>query len=366
MRIGIDARLADYTIGGIARYTVQLTNALAHLQSGHTIVAIRSRRPKIVPPEIAAEETLLVRTPPHHRFERFALGWELGRAGLDVLHSPDFIPPRPGRWRSVITVHDLAFLHFDGLLTGQSRRYYGAIGRAVHEADGIIAVSHATADDLVRLVGAPREKIRVIYEAPDSTLSPMPRADAAAAVADRFGLVDPYVLFIGTLEPRKNLPALVQAFARIRQDFPVRLVIGGGSGWLSDQIFASVRAQAVADGVIFLGGIAPQDLRPLYCGAEALALPSLYEGFGLTAIEAMACGTPVVIANTGALPEVVGDAGVQVQPNDPADIAQGLGWVLGNPAYREALAKRGVERAAAFSWERAARETLALYESVAA
>ncbi|MBI4213178.1 MAG: glycosyltransferase family 4 protein [Chloroflexi bacterium] len=364
MRIGVDARLADYTVGGISRYTVQLMGALGRLTSQHTIVGIRSRHPKIDPPDISADETLRVRTPPHHRMERYALTWELGRVHLDILHSPDFIPPRSGGWRSVITVHDLAFLRFPRLLTDQSRRYYGNIGRAVHEADAIISVSQSTADDLARLVGAPRSKIHVIYEAPDPALSPMPKEQARTMVAERFGVADPYVLFVGNLEPRKNLPLLANAFAQVRKDFPVRLVIAGSNGWLSDDVFAAVQAQALADGVIFLGGVAPCDLRPLYCGAEALALPSLFEGFGLTAVEAMACGTPVVVANTGALPEVVGEAGVQVDPDDPSDIAEGLSWVLGNPQYREVLAARGIERAATFSWERAARETLAVYESL--
>ncbi len=366
MRIGIDARLADYTVGGIARYTIQLMSAMASLDGPDDIISIRSRRPRIDPPPIPANETRLVQTPPHHRLERYALPWELGRAGLDILHSPDFISPRPGRWRSVITVHDLAFVRFPGLLTSQSRRYYGQIGRAVREADAIIAVSQATADDLVHLVGASRERIQVIYEAPDPDLAPMAKSEASGIVAERFGVHDPYVLFIGTLEPRKNLPALVKAFAQLRKDFPVRLVIGGNSGWHSDEVFASVRSQAVTDGVVFLGGVAPADLQPLYCGAEVLALPSLYEGFGLPAIEAMACGTPVVVANTGALPEIVGDAGVQVHPDDPTDIAEGLGRVLGSPQYRETLSRRGIERAATFSWVRAARETLALYESLAA
>lgn len=363
MRIGIDARLADYVIGGIARYTVQLMAAMARIAGDHTLVALRSRTPKVPPPEIPGE-SLVVWTPPHHRLERFALSWELRRAGLDLLHSPDFVPPRRGRWRSVITVHDLAFLRMPGLLTGQSRRYYGTIGRAVQEADAIIAVSQVTADDLVRLAHAPRDKIHVVYEAPDASLERMPKDEAAVAVRDRFGVEGTFVLFVGTIEPRKNIPALVQAFAQVRRDFPVRLVLAGPNGWLSESIFAAVREQAPADGVIFLGEIRPPDLRALYCAADVLVLPSLYEGFGLPAVEAMTCGTPVVVANTGALPEIVGDAGVQVRPDDPGDIAAGLAWVLGNPRFREVLVKRGLGRAATYSWERAARETLAVYEQV--
>jgi glycosyltransferase involved in cell wall biosynthesis len=366
LRIGVDARLADYTLGGIARYTVQLLAALRRLAARHQLVAVRARRPKVAPPELAVDEALAAYTPPHHRLERFVLPWELRSARLDVLHSPDFIPPKPSAWRSVITVHDLAYLRMPGLLTGASRRYYGAIHRAVREADAIIAVSQATANDLAELVGAPREKLSVVYEAADSTFKPMPRDDAAAIVREKHRVEGPYILFVGTLEPRKNLPMLLQAFASLRREFPVRLVVAGGNGWLSDDVFSTVQRLALDDGVVFLGDVLPADLRPLYCAATVLALPSLYEGFGLPPLEAMACGTPVVVSNAGALPEVVGDAGVLVRPEDPEDIANGLGWVLGNERYRELLAQRGLARAAAFSWDRAAQETMAVYERVAA
>ena len=365
MRIGFDARLADYTLGGIPRYTLQLLRALHAIQGDHQMVAIRSKRPKLPPPHHPpAYATLSVRTPPHHRWERHTLSWELRSAGLDLLHSPDFIAPRPRGWRSVITVHDLAYLRMPWLLTDPSRRYYAGIRRAVREADAIIAVSETTAKDLVELADAPPERIHVVYEAPDPDLGPMPAADATALVRERHGLEPPYILFVGTLEPRKNVPALVQAMALLRREFPVRLAIAGGRGWLSDEVFGTVRNLALADGVVFLGEVSPSHLRPLYCAAEALALPSLYEGFGLPPLEAMACGTPVVVSDAGAVPEVVGDAAVLVSPQDPNDIAEGLGWVLGNHSYREALIQRGFARAATYSWDRAARETLAIYQRV--
>jgi glycosyltransferase involved in cell wall biosynthesis len=250
------------------------------------------------------------------------------------------------------------------LVTRESRRYYGGIRRAVREADAIIAVSQSTARDLLELAEAPPEKIHVVYEAADPALSPMPSGEAERIVADRYGVDGPFVLFVGTLEPRKNVPTLLQAFALLRREFPTRLVLAGGRGWLSEDVFDTVRQLAIDDGVVFLGEVRPEDLRPLYCAARAVALPSLYEGFGLPPLEAMACGTPVVVSNAGALSEIVGDAGVLVRADDPDDIAQGIGWVLGNTAFRAALAERGLARAATYSWARAARETLAVYEGV--
>lgn len=364
MRIGIDARLSDYTVAGIARYTVQLARALHNLKNGHELVVLRSHRPKVDAPTIPADEEIALHTPPHHRIERFSLGLELRSARLDILHSPDFIAPR-GPWRKVITVHDLAYLRMPWLLTRESRRYYNGIHKAVTQADAIIAVSQATAHDIRELLGVPEDKVHVIYEAADAELTPMPRDEAASIVRDRYGLQTPYVLFVGTIEPRKNLPTLVEAIGLLRREMPVRLVVAGRRGWLSEPVFDQVRRLAAEDGVVFLGEVSPRELRPLYSAAEVVTLPSLYEGFGLPPLEAMACGTPVVVSNAAALTEIVGDAGVIVRPDDPNDIANGLAWVIGNAAFRSTLVERGLARAASFSWDRAARETLAVYERVA-
>jgi glycosyltransferase involved in cell wall biosynthesis len=364
LRIGIDARLADYTAAGIARYTVQMTSALHELHSAHELVVLRSRRPKVTAPTIPADEEIALHTPPHHRLERFSLGVELRGAALDVLHSPDFIAPR-GRWRKVITVHDLAYVRMPSLLTPESRRYYNGIHKAARDADAIIAVSQTTARDIRELLNVPGDKVHVVYEAADADLAPMPRDEASGIVRDRYGLHGPYVLFVGTIEPRKNLPTLVEAIALLRREMPVRLVVAGRRGWLSEPVFDRVRRLAAEDGVTFLGEVSPRELRPLYCAAEVVALPSLYEGFGLPPLEAMACGTPVVVSNAGALVEIVGDAGVIARPDDADDIANGLAWVIGNAEFRSTLVARGLARAATFSWERAARETLAVYERVA-
>ena len=186
MRIGVDARLADYTVGGIARYTVQLARAMERVGSDHELIALRSRRPKVDAPRVAANETIALHTPPHNRFERFALPLELRNARLDVLHSPDFIAP-PGPWRKVITVHDLAYLRMPWLLTKDSRRYYNGIRRAVAWADAVIAVSDATARDVPRLVA---EQLVVADDLPGPWANPDVVYDFAHRMPTRTELVD--------------------------------------------------------------------------------------------------------------------------------------------------------------------------------
>ncbi len=368
MRIGIDARLLNYQSGGISQYTRQLINALARIDRDNEYRLLQMRRHQ---EEISPALNFLRApcwTPAHHRLERLALSVEASLLGLDVLHSTDFIPPAGGYRRGIITVHDLNFLHFPELLTSDSRRYYvDQIKWAVGRADRIIAVSEATRRDLLERLPVPEKKVVVIYEAAAAEFRPLPADQVAAAIA-RFQLAPGYLLFVGTFEPRKNLPTLLEAYARLRgrvDDLPP-LVFAGRKGWLFQEIFTTVARLDLARAVRFVERPRPEDLPALYCGASLLAMPSRYEGFGLPVLEAMQCGTPVVASNRAALPEVLGDAGVLVDPQDPAGIAGALERVLSDFALRADLRARGLARAARFSWARAARETLEQYRLLAA
>jgi glycosyltransferase involved in cell wall biosynthesis len=298
-------------------------------------------------------------TPSHHRWEQLLLPLELLPRRLDVLHSTDFIPPFVRRCRSVITVHDLAFLRWPEHLTADSRRYFnGQIARAVKSADAIVAVSQATKRDLVELAGAPAEKITVVYEAPGFDLQPIDRALAAGWLSEH-GLPADYFLFVGTFEPRKNLPRLIEAFTLVRErGYRGKLLLAGSPGWLAEPILEAVR-QHPED--VLIRELDPTELPYLYGGARALAWPTTYEGFGLPVVEAMACGTPVLTSNVSSLPEIAGEAALLVDPGDVEAIASGLRRLAEDDGLRGELSAKGLARAAGFSWERAARETLDVY-----
>lgn len=366
MRIGIDARIAHYSHGGIRSYVVHLLDALTAVDDETNYHILRSRKDPETSTSGANFQRVGCWTPCHHRFERWTLGIEISRLGLDLLHSPDSIPPAFGYDRSVITIHDLNFLYYPRFLTAESRRYYNEqIEWAVQRTDHILADSHATKTDLTSVLGVSSERITVIHLAADPSFQPVPDGEARR-VANQYGLEPGFLLFVGTLEPRKNVPGLLRAY-RILLDQKATaepLVLVGGKGWLYEEIFDRVEALRLSDHVCFLHGVPDVDLPGLYSAASVLTTPSFYEGFGLPALEAMACGTPVVVAERASLPEVVGDAGIMVDPEDPEAIAGGLKRVLTDEELHARMATLGLERASRFSWERVARETLDVYREV--
>jgi glycosyltransferase involved in cell wall biosynthesis len=266
----------------------------------------------------------------------------------------------------VITVHDLNFFYYPQFLTAESHRYYnGQIEWAVRRADHVLADSHSTKSDLSSLLGVGPEKITVVHLAANPAFRPLPEPEANRTTA-RYGLEPGYLLCVGTLEPRKNIPGLLQAY-RLLFDGAVTvapLVLVGGKGWLYDEIFERVEELHLTQQVRFLHGVSDADLVGLYNGACLLTTVSFYEGFGLPALEAMACGTPVVVADRASLPEVVGEAGLLVNPDDPEDIARALARVLTEESLRGRMRELGLAQAARFTWEEAARKTLAVYLSV--
>jgi glycosyltransferase involved in cell wall biosynthesis len=363
--IALDARLVGYA-AGIARYTVHLADALAKLDEAEQYVILRGRRAREI--RVGGSRAIQRRamTPPHHRFERWTLPVDLmiRKPWPSLLHSVDHVAPHWGPWRSVVTLHDLAFMLYPATHTLASRAYYAATGESVRRAERVIAVSQRTASDAVRLLGVEPARIRVVHEAAAPGFSPCP-PDQLAPLAKRLGFdADPgrpYVLFVGTLEPRKNVPLLLEAFARLRRRLDAQLLVVGGRGWLDEPIFAAHARSGVGDAARFLGSLDEQDLAVLYSHAGVFALPSVYEGFGLPVLEAMACGAPVVCSNAGPLPEVAGDAAVLLKPEDPEEWAATMLDVLTNTSLRAELRRRGFVREKEFSWQRSAQATREVY-----
>jgi len=363
MRIGIDARLVYYSQAGIGQYILHLVNSLAKIDRENEYVLLQSRKDETTILEQPNFRRVSLWTPSHHRLERYSLNIELVRLGLDVLHSPDFIPPHKPSCKSVITVHDLAFLLYPHFLTRESARYYGHIDQAVRWANQIIAVSESTRRDTIQHLGVPEDKITVIYEAANPIFRPVDREVARQQVHNRHGVDAPYILFVSTIEPRKNVPTLIQAVWQLLECYKadVHLVLAGGRGWLFEDAFAVVRELKLDSRVHFVGRVSSEDLLFLYNAAELLAHPAFYEGFGLPPLEAMACGLPVVVSNVASLPEVVGDAGLLIDPHDVDELTVAMWRVLNEQALRQEMRQKGLQQAARFSWERAARETLDIY-----
>ncbi len=359
--IGIDARLTYYRIGGISTYIRRLIHALEMLDMENQYTVFHSRK---------AQESLVKRfrraslwTPCHHRLERIALSVELVRFRLDVLHSPDFIPPLRSARKHIITVHDLNFLHYPQFLTTESRRYYNdQIEGAVRQADHILADSEATKTDLVSMLAVPPEKITVHMLGVDEQFKPLPPA-TLAHYRQQLNLPDSYFLFVGTFEPRKNIIGLLEAYRLLRDRLPdaPALVLAGNRGWLFDETMAKIDQMNLGWYIHWRENVSQEALPALYNMATALVTPSFYEGFGFPALEAMACGTVPIVSNRSSLPEVVGEVGLQIDPDDASALSDALYHVLTDSAWRETMRQAGLARAATFTWEHTARIALSVY-----
>ncbi len=362
--IGVDARLVHYRVGGISRYITALASAFEELRPRRDIRLLQSRK---------SRQSLSTRfpceplwTPPHHPLERLTLSAELWRHRLDLLHSPDFIAPIHGAKRHIITVHDLSFVHFPETLTEASRRYYnGQIAASARRADHILAVSEATKADVMDILDVPADKISVQWHGVDARFKPMDR-QASQSVIRALDLPESFFLFVGTLEPRKNLLGLARAYRELKLDLPdaPKLLLAGRPGWHYRQLLADLLAIGLGDDLIFKHDVSDSQLPALYNQACALVMPSFYEGFGLPALEAMACGTLPIVSAVSALPEIVGDVGIQVDPHDKSSIAGAMLRALTDSDWLRRQSQAGLRRAEGFRWVDTARAVLTQYDAL--
>ncbi|MGC9521172.1 MAG: glycosyltransferase family 4 protein [Anaerolineae bacterium] len=366
MNVGIDLRLHAYAPGGISRYARRLARALVDLMPAEqvTLLPHRKEQQALALPGVRTRRLF---TPPHHPLERWLLGAEVWPLGLDVLHSTDFIPPAWGARRHVVTVHDLNFLYYPDYLTAEARRYYNdQIAWAVAHADAIVVDSYATQRDLAQLLAVTPDRVTVAHLAADERFRPLPSSEVGPTL-ERHGLTPGYLLFVGVWEPRKNLLGLFEALGILRERGATRpLVVAGRPGWLDEEIYAAVRDLELEAWIRFVERPSVDELVALYNGATLLVLPSFYEGFGLPALEAMQCGTPTVVSNRASLPEVVGNAGLLVDPDEPTSIADACWQLLRDPDARARLRELGFEQARAFTWRATAEKTLQAYRAALA
>ncbi|MCA9903211.1 MAG: glycosyltransferase family 4 protein [Anaerolineae bacterium] len=372
-RIAIDYTAAHEQGGGIGRYVRELVTALACEATPHRypLFVAGARRSELPAPPAPAFTWHPTRITPRwfarlwHR-ARLPLPVETFTGPVDLYHATDFtLPPTLPGTKTLLTVHDLSFVRVPDSASPPLKAYLDVVvPRSAQRADHILADSQATRNDLIELYGIVPDKITVLLSGVDAHFRPVTDAAARAAVRAKYDLGErPYIFTIGTVQPRKNYARLMLALARLRESGQdVTLVIAGGKGWLEDPIYAALDELKLRDHVRFLGFAADADLPALYSEARALAFPSLYEGFGLPILEAMACGTPVVTANVSSMPEAAGDAALLIDPYDVDALTDALDRLLHDESLRADLIARGQAQAARFTWARAARELIAVYD----
>ncbi len=366
--IGLDAHMVGTRETGNETYVVQLAAALGQL--GGYDYTLYTPHPELLPAELAQAPHLSVRAfPDVPSFVR--IPWlypRLARAdGLALLHMTYIAPPR-SPVPVVLSVHDISYRIFPQYFSPRVRLVLGLlVGPSVRHAARVIVISERTRQDVIRFYRVPPERIVVTPLAAAPQYSPQSEEEVGR-IRRKYGLPERYFLAVGNVQPRKNLPRLVRAFAAVVEQTAetrdVKLVIVGRSAWRGSEVETVVRQLGLQQRVLFTGYVPDQDLPALYTGALAFCYPSLYEGFGLPPLEAMACGTPVVASNASSLPEVVGDAGLLVEPTSVAGIAAALYRLLHDEEVRQEYSRRGLARAARFSWERTARLTRDVYDVV--
>jgi glycosyltransferase involved in cell wall biosynthesis len=377
MLIGIDAsRATAARRTGTETYSLHLIRALLAQEKGHHFRLYFNQTPS---PDLfpgGADRRVMPFT---RLWTHLRLSWEMQSAPPDVLFVPSHVLPVIHPRRCVVTVHDLGYHYYPEAHTLFQNAYLRWSTRYnARTATRVLADSDATRKDLLRYYRIPEERIVVVYPGRDEALSRVNDPQVLEAVRARYGLSESYFLYVGTLHPRKNLVRLVKAFAdlvgasRVRSEAPdgsradpvpeLQLVLAGQKGWLYEEILAKVRKLGLGDRVILTGYVPAADLPGLLSGALAFVFPSLYEGFGLPVLEAMACGTPVICSNVSSLPEVGGDAALQVDPLETEGLVEAMSQLITDEGLRKTLVERGYEQIQRFSWQRCASQVLQVLE----
>ena len=374
MHVAINAHLLAHTRSfrraGVSHYIEQLLIHLSHLDRTNQYSVYTTRgldqRALGLPPNFRVLPSLLPTINPRVRipWEQFLAPFILRATRADLFHGVLNVAPIVCPVPSLITIHDLAFIRFPATFRAYNRTYLDLATRlSARHAARILVVSEHTRREVVGLLGIPAERVVVTPNAARAHFRPPAAADLAAFRL-RKQLPERFVLYVGTLEPRKNLTTLLEAYVEVARRYPqIPLLIGGGKGWLYEPVFQRLEQLGLRDHVHFIGYLDEDELPLWYAAAALFVFPSIYEGFGMPPLEAMACGTPVVTSNSSCLPEVVGDAGLMASPYDPAAFADAIVRLLNDPDLAQELRMRGLARARHFAWQTSAERTLTAYQA---
>ena len=377
-RIAVDYTAAYEQGAGIGRITREVVAALAQLDhntnyrvfvAGATLQALGQPpapnfvwKPTRINPRWLARIWHRLHVPLH--IEQFV-------GDIDLFHATDFVlPPTRSSTKTILTVHDLSFVHVPEAAPPSLVKYLNrVVPLSCDRADHIIADSYATRDDLIALYGITPDKITVIWSGVEERFKRITSPEKLTEVRNKYQIPQATcALSVGTVQPRKNYSRVVQAIAKLRQQgqHDIQLIIAGGKGWMEDELHRTITETQMNAVVHLIGYVDDEDLPALYSLSDCFVAPSLYEGFGIPLIEAMACGTPVVTSNVSSLPEVAGDAAITVNPRDVNELANAMQSILTDANIANDLVRKGLERAKEFTWERAARQLQSVYANVLA
>src|SRR5688572_26534128 len=382
MLVGINAQKLfvsrDYRNAGVSGFIRGITSRLPGVPGDERFLLYTNHQlrdwPGVEGPRLRLAPAPFPTTSPVIRilWEQTCLPALAVRDRLDVLHCPLNVQPVLTTRPVVLTIHDLSFIRFPERFSRLKQRYLVTLTRySARRARRILTDSAATRDDVIAAFGIPASRVDVVYGACDADFRPLDRSnaeevDAQEAFRRKHHLPERVILYLATLEPRKNVDRLVHAYARlVKRGFPHALVLAGGKGWGYERIFRAIEEHGLTDRVILPGYVSREEQPRWYNAADLFVYPSQYEGFGLPPLEAMACGIPVVTSNSSSLPEVVGSAGITVNVDDVEALADAMAAVLLDPAEAARLRELGVQRAATFTWESAAAACVAAYRTAA-
>jgi glycosyltransferase involved in cell wall biosynthesis len=373
MRIGIDARSVLKQRTGVGNYTYNLIKNLSRIDRENSYILfyshhknVRSAIPKFDNPNFQSK---FIRFP--NKLLNLMWGtlripkidWLVGE--VDVYHSPNYNLNMLGKGKSLMTIHDLNFFAYRKYSISSARWHYAfKIKSYARQVDAITVVSESTKREVLRYLEVPEAKVHVVYNGYSPIFRPLEQSENTRRILEKYNIKGKFILFVGTLEPRKNIQGLIRAYHQCKAKDDFLLVLAGGKGWKYKHFFRLVENLKLENRVVFTWYVPDTELPALYNQASVFVYPSLYEGFGIPPLEAMACGLPVIVSNTTSMPEVVGDAGVYVDPNDVEQISHSIDTVLSDDQLRNSMKEKGLERAEGFSWEKTAREILGLYQKL--